>query len=67
MYAMKYLFSFKFMIEGHPVIDMNVSEASWDKPELYILNDEGVYKVALYEFIDSIRNNDTLKTVPAAQ
>lgn len=67
LYAMKYLFSFKFMIEGHPVIDMNVSEASWDKPELYILNDEGVYKVALYEFIDSIRNNDTLKTVPAAQ
>ena len=67
VYNMKYLFSFKFMIEGHPVIDMNVSEASWDKPELYILNDEGVYKVALYEFIDSIRNNDTLKTVPAAQ
>ncbi|MCR5411848.1 MAG: hypothetical protein K6E76_02405 [Patescibacteria group bacterium] len=46
-YYMKYLFSFKFNLEGHPVIDMEISEASGDKPELYLLNDQGIYKILL--------------------
>lgn len=62
-YQLKYLFSFKFDLGAGKVYDVAIPENTGDKPELYILSSEGVNKIALYEFIESIRVNNQLKTV----
>jgi hypothetical protein len=62
-YQMKYLFSFKFDLGTHTVVDVAIPESTGDKPELYILSTDGVNKIALYEFIESIKSNNELKTV----
>jgi hypothetical protein len=62
-YQMVYLFSFKFDLGTNKIYDVAIPESTGDKPELYILSTEGVNKVPLYEFIDSIKNNNQLKTV----
>ena len=62
---MKYLFSFKFDLGANKVVDVAIPESTGDKPELYILSTDGVNKIALYEFIESIKSNNQLKTVSA--
>jgi hypothetical protein len=60
---MKYLFSFKFDLGTTKVIDVAIPESTGDKPELYMLSTEGVNKIALYEFIESVKSNNGLKTI----
>jgi hypothetical protein len=64
-YQMVYLFSFKFDLGTNKIYDVAIPESTGDKPELYILSTEGVNKIPLYEFIESIKNNNQLKTVSA--
>lgn len=61
-YSLYYLFSFKFDLGVNPVIDIEVPDPTWNKPELYLLTNEGVNKVSLFEYIDSIKQNNVLKT-----
>lgn len=58
-----YLFSFKFDLTGEEVLDISISENSGNRPEMYILTNEWVNKVNLYEYIDSLVNDDTLKAI----
>jgi hypothetical protein len=51
-YQLVYLFSLKF--EWIDVYDVDVSSASWDRPELYILTSQWVNKIALYEYIETM-------------
>jgi hypothetical protein len=60
---MKYLFSFKFDLGTSKVYDVAIPESTGDKPELYILSSDGVNKIPLYEFIESVKVNNQLKTV----
>jgi hypothetical protein len=62
-YQMKYLFSFKFDLGASKVYDVAIPESTANKPELYILSSDGVNKIALYEFIESINQKGQLKTV----
>lgn len=53
---------FKFDLGAtNKVIDIDIPELSANRPDMYILTNEGVNKVALYDFIDSISNNKVLK------
>lgn len=61
-YSLYYLFSFKFDLGTNPVLDVEVPDPTWNRPELYILSNEGVNKVSLFEYIDSIKQNNVLKT-----
>ncbi|HOG15388.1 MAG TPA: hypothetical protein PK674_02265 [Candidatus Absconditabacterales bacterium] len=62
-FKLYYLFSFKFDLSNEKVLDISISENSGNKPEMYILTNEGVNKVNLYEYIDSLVNDDTLKAI----
>lgn len=64
-YSLVYLFSFKFDLGTSKVIDVAISDDSADKPILYILSSDGVNKIMLYEFIESIKNQKALKAVAA--
>ena len=65
-YNLYYLFSFKFDLTSETVVDITVSEKSWNRPEMYILTNEWVNKVNLYEYIDSLVKDDALKAVSSA-
>ena len=61
-YSLYYIFSYKFDLGANPVIDVEVPDPTGNKPELYILTSEGVNKVTLSDYIDSIVQNNVLKT-----
>ncbi|MCX6822970.1 MAG: hypothetical protein NTX91_03140 [candidate division SR1 bacterium] len=61
-YSLYYIFSYKFDLGTNPVIDVEVPDPTGNKPELYILTSEGVNKVSLSDYIDSIKQNNVLKT-----
>jgi hypothetical protein len=61
-YSLYYLFSFKFDLGTNKVIDVEVPDPSGNRPMLYILSNEGINKVSLFEYIDSIKQNNVLKT-----
>lgn len=62
-YGLYYLFSFKFDLgASNKVIDIEVPDPTGNRPELYILSNQGVNKVYLYEYIDSIKTNNVLKS-----
>lgn len=61
-YSLYYLFSFKFDLGINPVLDVEVPDPSGNRPELYILTNDGINKVNLFEYIDSIKQNNVLKT-----
>jgi hypothetical protein len=44
-----------------------VPDPTGNRPELYILTQDGVSKVQLFEYIDSIKQNNVLKTTTTAQ
>lgn len=60
-YGLYYVFMFKFDIGTNKVIDIAIPESSGNRPEMYILSVEGVHKIDLYGFIDSISNDKMLK------
>lgn len=60
-YGLYYVFMFKFDIGTNKVIDVAIPESSGNRPEMYILSAEGVHKIDLYGFIDSISNDKMLK------
>lgn len=60
-YWLYYVFMFKFDIGTNKVIDIAIPESSGNRPEMYILSVEGVHKIDLYGFIDSISNDKMLK------
>lgn len=62
-YNLTYLFRFKFDLATNKVIDIAVPETTGNRPEAYILTERWVNKVNLYEFIDSIKDDNVLKTV----
>lgn len=61
-YSLYYVFMFKFDLwTTSKVVDIDIPDPSGNRPEMYILTNEWVNKVALYEFIDSIKDNKVLK------
>ncbi len=62
-YNLNYLFSFVFDLGANKVIDVTIPDELWNRPELYILTQEWVNKIQLYEFIDSIKNDNALKQI----
>jgi len=61
-YGLYYVFMFKFDLGAtNRVIDIDIPDPSWNRPEMYILSSDGINKIALYEFIDSITDNKVLK------
>lgn len=62
-YNLNYLFRFGFDLGTSKVVDVTIPDATGDRPELYILHNNGVNKVKLYEFIDSIKTNNVLKQI----
>lgn len=61
-YGLYYVFMFKFDLGAtNKVIDIDIPDPSGNRPEMYILSSDGVNKVDLYEFIDSITDNKVLK------
>ena len=67
-YGLYYLFSFKFDLgTTSRVVDIEVPDPTGDRPELYILTPDGVSKVQLFEYIDSIKQNNVLKTTTTTQ
>ena len=53
-YQMVYMFSLKFDIEWTTVYDVEVPNTTWNRPELYVLSNAWVNKIALYEYIEAI-------------
>ncbi len=62
-YNLTYLFRFSFDIAGAKMIDVTIPENLGNRPELYLLSTVGVNKINLYEFIDSLKNNNSLKQI----
>lgn len=62
-YDLYYVFMFKFDLGTNKVIDIDIPDSSGNRPEMYILTTDGVNKVALYDFVDSIKDNKMLKQV----
>ena len=62
-YNLTYLFRFSFDIAGAKMIDVTIPENLANRPELYLLSTIGVNKINLYEFIDSLKNNNSLKQI----
>lgn len=62
-YSLYYLFRITFDLNNNKIIDLDVPERTWDRPELFILSNDGVNKVNLYEFIDNIKTNNTLPSM----
>ena len=61
-YGLYYVFMFKFDLWAtNKVLDIDIPDPTWNRPDMYILTNEWVNKVALYEFIDSIKDNKVLK------
>ncbi len=61
-YGLYYVFMFKFDLgTTNKVIDIDIPDPTGNRPEMYILTNEWVNKVSLYEFIDSVKDNKILK------
>ena len=59
------MFRFKFDLSttNTRVVDVAVPESTNDRPEFYILTTDGLNKINLYEFIDSLKAQKSLKEV----
>ena len=62
-YNLYYLFSFAFDLGNNKVIDVTIPDELGNRPELYVLTQDGINKIQLHEFVDSIKNNNVLKQV----
>ena len=45
------------------MIDVAIPSDLGNRPELYLLSTIGVNKINLFEFIDSLKNNNSLKQI----
>ncbi len=68
-FKLYYMFRFKFDLtaSNNRILDVAIPENTSDRPELYLLSNEGVNKINLYDFIDSLKNNKNLKAVSEAE
>ena len=68
-FKLYYMFRFKFDLaaNNNRILDAAVPESTGDRPELYLLSNEGVNKINLYDFIDSLKANKNLKTMNDAE
>lgn len=66
-YNLTYLFSFKFALTSEEVKDICIPDSTWNNPEMYILTNEWVNKINLYDYIKSVEKDDTLKAVNNAE
>lgn len=59
------MFRFKFDLSasGNRVVDAAIPYETADKPELYLLTNEGINKINLSDFIDRLKGNKALKEV----
>ena len=55
-YNLLYLFRIKFDLGDFAIVDATVPETTGNKPQLYLVNNEGVYQVNLFEFIEQYTN-----------
>lgn len=62
-YNLYYLFSFAFDLGTNKVVDVTIPDELGNRPELYVLTEQGINKIQLHEFVDSIKNNNVLKQV----
>jgi len=62
-YGLYYLFRFKFDLWANNVLDIEIPDPTWDRPEMYVLTNDGINKVSLYDFIDSIKANKVVKQI----
>lgn len=62
-YNLYYLFSFNFDLSNEDIVDVAIPESTWNRPEMYVLTSEWVNKINLYEYIDSIVKDETLKAI----
>ena len=46
--------------------DICVPDSTWNNPEMYILTNEWINKVNLYDYIKSVEEDDTIKEVKRA-
>ncbi len=60
-YGLYYVFMFKFDLWTNKVLDIDIPDPTGDRPDMYILTNEWVNKIALSDFIDSIKDNKVLK------
>ncbi len=60
-YGLYYVFMFKFDLWTNKVVDIAIPEPTGNRPDMYILTNDGVNKIALSDFIDSIQQNKVLK------
>lgn len=58
IYSLKYLMKFKFDLKDEYLLDMAISDTDGNKLRLYMLSDIGIYKIALYDFIEKIKDED---------
>ena len=58
-FSLRYLFRFKFDLSDQNIIDVVIPEETWSKPELYLLTEKWIYKVNLYDFINSVKKQDS--------
>jgi hypothetical protein len=63
-YNLYYMFRFGFDLWANKVTDITIPDTTGNRPEMYILTTNGVNKINLYEFIDSIKDNQVLKQLP---
>lgn len=59
-FTLTYLFRFTFDLSNTQIIDVAIPESAANRPELYLLATDGVYRIKLYEFISSLQNNNSL-------
>ena len=57
-YQLVYMFSLKFDIEWVDIYDADIPSSTADRPELYLLTSQWVNKIALYEYIEAMSNNN---------
>jgi hypothetical protein len=62
-YSLYYMFRITFALDTNKIIDVDIPEVTWERPELYILSNDWVNKVKLYEFIDNIKNTNSVSNV----
>jgi len=62
-YSLYYLFRFNFDLENDQIVDATIPEETGNRPELYLLSNSGINRINLYDFIDSIKENNALKEV----
>lgn len=57
-YSLRYLMKFKFDLKNEYLLDMAISDTDGNQLRLYMLSDVGIYKIALYDFIEKVQDSE---------